>query len=110
MWLWWQAHTALGDHDEAAADLKAVLAEDAGNREARAELKKVREAQKKAYSKQKAVFGNMFEKVRALSRRSVLTCRICSLVARFFSPCKEGTASPQETGRRLMVLSLPVVP
>ena len=69
MWLWWrQAHTALGDHDEAAADLKAVLAEDASNRDARAELKKVREAQKKAYTKQKAVFGNMFQKVRALPR------------------------------------------
>ena len=58
-----QAHFHTGDMDEANKDFKCILDIEPNNRDARIELKKVKESLKAEYRKQSATYGNMFERL-----------------------------------------------
>lgn len=58
-----QAFVALGDIDDAEKDLKKIIEIDPQNRDARAEFKKVKAAQKEAFKKESKIYGNMFSRM-----------------------------------------------
>ena len=59
-----QAYSGLDDHEEAELDLKKLIEMDSGNRDARAELKRLRAKQAMQMKKDSAIFGNMFDRMR----------------------------------------------